>query len=92
MRSKDADQVLTKMTRMFPWILKNKSMLFGCSKTVSKILKGFLIAFGKIKSLSRLSEVLYFQNHHYHYHHYNFCVVVVVVVVIITTIYMNLPI
>ena len=60
MRSKDVDQVLTKMTRMFPWILGIKIMPFGCSKTVSKILKGFLIAFGKINSLSRLSEVLYF--------------------------------
>ena len=52
-------------------------MPFGCSKTLSKILKGFLIDFGKIISLSHFSEVLYFQNHHYHYHHYNFCVVVV---------------
>ena len=26
MRSKDVDQVLTKMTRMFPWILGSKSM------------------------------------------------------------------
>ena len=89
MRSKDVDQVLTKMTRMFPWILGIKSMPFGCSKTVSKILKGFLIAFGKINSLSRFSEILYFQNHRYHYQRYNFCGGSAGGVIITT---MNLPI
>ena len=56
MRSKDVDQVLSKMTRMFPWILGIKSMPFGCSKTVSKILNGCLIASGKINSLSDFQD------------------------------------
>ena len=56
MRSADVDQMLLNITGMFLWLFKTKSMAFGRSKTVSKILMQCSIASDEINSLCDFSN------------------------------------